>query len=146
MFNKGRHRDVKRNLNYPAQITFFLDICFKKWQTMLSFWNPTTVERDKKTKWKSIPEKWRTNEGQDWQHVIISFEVLQNMRLRWSQNFMKHLTIIVLRSNQPLPKRDMKNSIDILNRKIKISSWSAQWSKRRSWVITTWCDLPSKSP
>ena len=72
IFREGRFQDSQSVSVYSARIPFFPDLCRNIWVEILrDFGSPM-----EKTKQKSIPEEWRKHDGQEMQHVVISFELL----------------------------------------------------------------------
>ena len=49
----------------------------------------------------AMQQIWEKDDGQEMQNVVISFDVLQNMRFRGSRSFMK------IDSNTPLERKSM---------------------------------------
>ena len=75
-----------------------------------------------KTRQISIPETLCKNDGHDMQNIVISLDVLQNMRFRWSWIFMKNGPKIKVNSNNNLLQLNSKTknkSFGFLDQKIK---------------------------
>ena len=62
-----------------------------------ALWEPTAVKSDRtnRTEIYTCKVKHKKNDGQEErQHVVISFNLSQNMMCRWSRNFMNNEAII----------------------------------------------------
>ena len=87
-FRKGQYRDVNQNTKYSARFAFN-EFMLKDGRCWNPFGNLNRFNVMGKTKQKTIPEEWRTNNGQEKQHVFILFDFLQYLRFWWSRKLMK---------------------------------------------------------
>ena len=61
------------------------------------------------------------NVGWERQHVVVSFDLLQNMRFRWSRNFMKNRVKVKHRSTKKGFKKQCKQRLDFVSKYFKIN-------------------------
>ena len=70
------------------------------------------------------------------QNVVISFELLENMRFRWSRHVMENDPKMEIKSNKKHPKNDSKNNENIIGLLVsKSQETSDHWAPNGRTVV-----------